>query len=43
MRRSSFSGRGLWIAVPKVDSQIKMSGFWGGNSAGMSILSSSLE
>ena len=43
MRRASFSGRGWWEAVPNVDSQIRMSGFVGGISAGISILSSSLE
>jgi hypothetical protein len=43
VRRASFSGRGSWEAVPNVDSQIRMSGFVGGSSAGMSILSSSRE
>lgn len=43
VKRASFSGRGWWEAVPKVDSQIRMSGFVGGISAGISIRSSSRE
>jgi hypothetical protein len=43
VNRASFSGRGSWDAVPNVDSHIKMSGLVGGISAGINILSSSLE